>query len=96
MSPVVALETNIPTLKRNDPTRRCLCGLLTVTERLGLERVWVELDAHARRESQASVRLELFHLATAYIRLAEQADRNSHMDIVYETPPPSSGDRLSN
>jgi hypothetical protein len=55
-----------------------------------------ELDAQARREHKASVRLELFHLATAYIRLAEQADRNSHMDIVYETPPPSSGDRLSN
>jgi len=53
-----------------------------------------ELDTQARRESKASVRLELFHLATAYIRLAEQADRNSHLDIVYETP--TTDNQLSN
>jgi hypothetical protein len=46
-----------------------------------------QLDAEARREKNPTTRLELFHLATAYLRLAEQAERNSHLDIVYETPP---------
>jgi hypothetical protein len=44
------------------------------------------LEAEARREKSPATRLELFDLATAYLRLAEQAERNSHLDIVYETP----------
>jgi hypothetical protein len=46
-----------------------------------------QLDAEARHEKNPTTRIELFHLATAYLRLAEQAERNSHLDIVYETPP---------
>jgi hypothetical protein len=31
-------------------------------------------------------------MAQAYLRLAEQADRNSHLNMVYETPPYASDD----
>jgi hypothetical protein len=31
------------------------------------------------------------NLAKAYLRLAEQADRNALVDLVYEPPPPKLG-----
>jgi hypothetical protein len=46
-----------------------------------------ELRARARREAENVVRDELEALAAAYLLLAEQAERNSHLDICYETPP---------
>ena len=46
-----------------------------------------ELRAKARHESNPSVQSELESLGAAYIRLAEQADRNSLIDASYETPP---------
>ena len=51
-----------------------------------------ELHAKARREGSPAARAELAHLAQAYLRLAEHADRNSGLDVVYETPsaPPQS------
>ncbi len=48
-----------------------------------------ELHAKAlHHESSPKVQAELEGLAAAYIRLAEQADRNNQLDISYETPPP--------
>ena len=47
-----------------------------------------EMYAMARAETETSARRALENLALSYIRLAEQADRNAHLDIVYETPPP--------
>ncbi len=46
----------------------------------------------ARQESTPAVRAELEGLAAGYIRLAEQAERNSHIDVFYETPPAKTGD----
>ena len=46
-----------------------------------------ELNAEARQEPDAARRKELENLAMAYLRLADQAERNSHNNIVYETPP---------
>jgi hypothetical protein len=46
-----------------------------------------DLKAEARQEPSATRRKELDTLAMAYLRLAEQAERNSHNNIVYETPP---------
>jgi hypothetical protein len=45
------------------------------------------LKARAKREAKPSVRAELEGLAQGYLRLAEQAERNSHTDIVYEWVP---------
>ena len=45
-----------------------------------------ELTAKARTETDPTVKAEYEALALGYRRLAEQADRNSQTDIVYETP----------
>ena len=45
------------------------------------------LRARAKREAKPSVRAELEGLARSYLRLAEQAERNSHVDIVYDWVP---------
>jgi hypothetical protein len=45
-----------------------------------------ELNAAARCERNPEIRKEYESLALAYLRLAEQAERNSATDIVYETP----------
>lgn len=44
-----------------------------------------EFLARARQELGRRQRRELESLGRAYLRLAEQADRNSHADISYET-----------
>lgn len=46
----------------------------------------LEFRAKAQTESDLKRKAELEHLARAYLRLAEQAERNSHLDITYETP----------
>jgi hypothetical protein len=46
-----------------------------------------ELSAKAQAETAPAIRVEYENLAFAYLRLAEQADRNSRTDVVYETPP---------
>lgn len=43
-----------------------------------------ELAATAARTADRSAAAELRHLAQSYIRLAEQADKNSHTDIAIE------------
>ena len=45
-----------------------------------------ELRAKARLEPKPWLRAEYELLATSYLKLVEQAERNSHLDIVYETP----------
>jgi hypothetical protein len=46
----------------------------------------VEFRAKAQVESDPKRKAEFEHLARAYLRLAEQAERNSHLDVTYETP----------
>jgi hypothetical protein len=46
-----------------------------------------ELRARARREKSPVVQSELEHVALSYLRLAEEAERNSLLDISYEPPP---------
>ena len=45
-----------------------------------------ELLTKAATEPNAQTQVELEALAKSYLRLAGQADRNSALDIVYETP----------
>ena len=47
-----------------------------------------ELNAEAHQESDTQRRAELEKLAMAYLRLADQAERNAQNNVVYETPPP--------
>ena len=46
---------------------------------------------HARAQFTTSPRLsaQYENLSTAYLRLAEQADRNEQADIFYESSPPN-------
>ena len=46
-----------------------------------------DLAARARGETDPFGKTEYIKLSQAYLRLAEQAERNSKTDIVYETPP---------
>jgi hypothetical protein len=46
-----------------------------------------DFAARAITAETPSLRTELEGLALSYLRLAEQADRNSGSDLVYETPP---------
>ena len=52
-----------------------------------------ELSAKAQAENDHARKVEFQNLARAFLRLAEQAKRNSHADIVYETPPKKDGDQ---
>ena len=52
-----------------------------------------ELSAIAQIETDPADKLEFENLARAYLRLARQAERNSQIDIVYETPPEKKPDR---
>ena len=45
-----------------------------------------DLTAKARQETNPRIRDELDRLALSYRRLAEQATKNSRIDLVYETP----------
>ncbi len=45
-----------------------------------------QFNAKACNETDAGMQKEWAILAQAYIRLAEQAERNAKADIVYETP----------
>lgn len=42
--------------------------------------------AHARIADSPRLAAEWEHLARCYIRLAQQADHNLRLDVVYETP----------
>jgi hypothetical protein len=47
-----------------------------------------ELNALAKDEADQLARANYINLALAYLRLAEQAEKNAATDIVYETPSP--------
>jgi hypothetical protein len=51
-----------------------------------------ELRAKALREANRAVQVELEGLAAAYLRLADQAERNKLLDVSYETPPLKDGE----
>jgi hypothetical protein len=46
-------------------------------------RLAAQFDAKAKWASTPEKRIELEHLGRAYLRLAEQADRNAKTDVVY-------------
>lgn len=46
-----------------------------------------ELRGKSQQEADPQIQAELEGLAAAYLRLAEQAERNSTADLVYEPPP---------
>jgi dTDP-4-dehydrorhamnose reductase len=46
-----------------------------------------ELSELARNENYAVLKVEFESLARAYLRLADQAERNSHPDLFYDMPP---------
>lgn len=48
--------------------------------------------ARAKTEQNLKLRSEWQYLGVCYLRLAEQADRNSETDIVYEPPSDDGGD----
>jgi hypothetical protein len=51
---------------------------------------------HARaqyEEKDPAIRAEFENLARSFLRLAEQADRNSQIDVVYKTSPNKVGDQ---
>jgi hypothetical protein len=51
-----------------------------------------EFHARARCVSSERLRAQFENLAKAYLRLAEQADRNTELDVTYEPPPPKLND----
>ena len=51
------------------------------------------LNAQAKAEGDPQIRKEYESLVLAYLRLADQADRNAETDVVYETPPKGLGGR---
>jgi hypothetical protein len=55
-----------------------------------------ELLAKAEGETDAEKRSELENLGWAFLRLAEQARRNSRTDVLYEPPSPKLNDSDSN
>ena len=52
-----------------------------------------ELSAKAQAENDHVHKVEFQDLARAFLRLAEQAERNKHTDMVYETLPKKDGDQ---
>jgi hypothetical protein len=46
-----------------------------------------ELHAQAQCHTTSKLRVQFENLAKAYLRLAEQADRNDRADLIYEPPP---------
>lgn len=45
-----------------------------------------ELFELANNDHYHGLKIQCERLARAYLRLAEQAERNSHLDLTYETP----------
>jgi hypothetical protein len=52
----------------------------------------LELLARAETESDPQILAEFENLAAAFLRLAEQAERNSQFDLTYKPPPPKVDD----
>ena len=47
-----------------------------------------EFHAKAQGATDPKLRAQFENLSLAYLRLAEQADRNSQTELIYEPPPP--------
>ena len=47
-----------------------------------------EFAGKVRHEIDPTIRMQYDMLAQSYLRLADQAERNSQTDVVYETPAP--------
>ena len=82
MQPERYVERHIVTI--GNAYGRCLAGMSLREEYLLRA---AELSARAQVEGEHGNKNELEILARAYLRLAEQAERNSLIDIVYQTPP---------
>jgi hypothetical protein len=52
----------------------------------------LELLVRADTEGDLQMRAELENLAAAYLRLADQAERNSELYLTYEPPPRKTDD----
>ena len=52
----------------------------------------LELLARAEIENDPQMRAELENLAAAFLRLAEQAERNTQFDLAYEPTSPKTDD----
>ena len=52
-------------------------------------RMAAHFRSKAAHERNAALAEQLDHLAKCYVRLAEQADRNSQQDLWFEIGPPS-------
>ncbi|HYC16709.1 MAG TPA: hypothetical protein VEC94_05865 [Pseudolabrys sp.] len=52
----------------------------------------MELLARAEGETDPGIRAELENLAAAFLRLAEQAERNTKLVIDFEMPPQENSD----
>ncbi len=52
----------------------------------------LEFLACAKTQSDQQMRAEFENLAAAFLRLAEQAERNSQFDVSSEPPPPKIDD----
>ncbi len=52
-----------------------------------------ELHAQAERAIIWETAVELRQLARVYLRLAQDAERNASVDLVYKPPPPKLGER---
>ena len=52
----------------------------------------LELLACAETQSNQQIRAEFENLAAAFLRLAEQAERNSQFDVTCAPPPPKIDD----
>jgi hypothetical protein len=52
----------------------------------------LEFLAKAETESSPLMRAEFENLGAAYLRLAEQAERNAKVDVTYEPPAPNLDD----
>ena len=52
----------------------------------------LELLAHAETENDPTMRAGFENLAAAYLRLAEQADRNTRLTVEFELPEKDNGD----
>jgi hypothetical protein len=55
-----------------------------------------ELHARAACTNDLALKTELESLARSYLRLAEQAEQNSRLNLTHETPPPKDNDPASN
>ncbi|MGB8608951.1 hypothetical protein [Bradyrhizobium sp.] len=64
-----------------------------MTSRQGYLLRAAELSAKAQAENDHARKVEFQNLARAFLRLAEQAERNSHTEIAYETPPKKDGNQ---